>query len=103
MYVQALLGALLLRVAHTLPGSGLSPWGLGDALCLGAGLGLGLWWGEGRLLRALLGPTAGGALAQGAASAAVGATLGLGLGEWLASRIEAGRDNAQSMEEESNE
>jgi len=103
--VGALLGALLLRAAHTLPGSGPPVWNLGDALWLGAGLGLGLWWGQGRLLQALLWPviggTLGGALARGVSGAAVGAALGLGvgLGEWGAARIEAEGENAQSTEE----
>ena len=101
----AWLGALLLRAAHTLPGSGPPVWSFGDALWLGAGVGLGLWWGQGRLLRALLWPTAGGALggalARGASGAVIGAALGmgLGLGEWWAARIEAEGQNAQSTEE----
>jgi hypothetical protein len=101
----AWLGALLLRAAHTLPGSGPPPWALGDALWLGVGVGLGLWWGQGRLLRALLWPVAGGALggalARGAAGAVVGAALGLGLGlgEWWAARIEGRGENGQSTEE----
>jgi hypothetical protein len=90
--------ALLLRAAAGLTLGGAPVWSIPDALLLGAGLGVGLWWVEKGLWQALvlpaLGGALGGALARGVQGAIVGTCLGLGLGfgEWLAARMEAARE-----------
>jgi hypothetical protein len=76
-------------LAVLLPG-----WNIGQSLWLGSGLGLGLWFGEGRWQRALLLPALGGAVggwfAGGWERAVLGALLGagIGLGEWLEQRMQ---------------
>lgn len=89
----AVWAAVLIGAAAALSPGSRPAWTIIDALLLGAGLGVGLWWsGRGGLLRAALlpalGGALGGALAHGLPGAVAGACIGVGLGvgEWLGAR-----------------
>lgn len=102
--IGALCAALLLWAAAGLAPRSAPAWSIWGALSLGAGLGL--WWAERGLLRALLlpalGGALGGALAGGLSGAVTGAGLGLGLGlgEWLTARVEAAQETGSTDQEE---